>query len=79
MPIFPSPGGLKSRRERWHGALLPHEARVRIDVLDTDRRRVSAVADFTEVCDVVTVDVNENRDVLTTVLFHHEPISRSAF
>ena len=60
------------RPRRWRGALLPHEARVRIEALETDKRPVSAVADFTEVRDIVTVEVNENRDVSITLLFDHD-------
>jgi NAD+ kinase len=60
------------RPRRWRGALLPHEARVRIEVLETDKRPVSAVADFTEVRDVAAVEVNENRDIAMTLLFDHD-------
>ena len=60
------------RPRRWRGALLPHGVRVRIDALETDKRPVSAVADFTEVRDVVSVEIHENRDVAMTVLFDGE-------
>jgi NAD+ kinase len=75
-PIIPLGAGVLAltpisafRPRRWRGALLPHEARVRIEALETDKRPVSAVADFTEVRDVVSVDVKENRDVAITLLF----------
>jgi NAD+ kinase len=78
-PIIPLGAGVLAltpisafRPRRWRGALLPHEARVRIDALETDKRRVSAVADFTEVRDVVTVEVDENRDIAMTLLFDHD-------
>ena len=45
---------------------------MRIDVLETDKRPVSAVADFTEVRDVVTVEIRETRDVAMTLLFDRE-------
>ena len=51
---------------------MPHRARARIDTLETDKRPVSAVADFTEVRDVLTVEVKENRDVKMTLLFDHD-------
>jgi NAD+ kinase len=51
---------------------LPRKARVRIDALETDKRPVSAVADFTEARDVTTVEVNENRDIAMTLLFDHD-------
>jgi NAD+ kinase len=78
-PIIPLGAGVLAltpisafRPRRWRGALLPHEARVRIEALETDKRPVSAVADFTEVRDVVTVEVNENRDIAMTLLFDHD-------
>jgi NAD+ kinase len=60
------------RPRRWRGALLPQQARLRIDALETGKRPVSAVADFTEVRDVVAVEVNENRVVAMSVLFDHD-------
>jgi NAD+ kinase len=39
------------------------------EVLEGDKRPVSAVADFTEVRDVATVAVSEDRSVQTTILF----------
>ena len=78
-PIIPLGAGVLAltpisafRPRRWRGALLPHEARVGIEALETDKRPVSAVADFTEVRDVVSVDVKENRDVAITLLFDHD-------
>jgi NAD+ kinase len=78
-PIVPLGAGVLAltpisafRPRRWRGALLPHEARVRIDALETDKRPVSAVADFTEVRDVAAVEVNENRDIAMTLLFDHD-------
>ncbi len=60
------------RPRRWRGAVLPHGARVKIEALETDKRPVSAVADFTEVRDVTSVEIHENRDIAMTVLFDHE-------
>jgi NAD+ kinase len=60
------------RPRRWRGALLPHGARVTLEVLEADKRPVSAVADFTEVRDVARVEIHENRDIAITVLFDHE-------
>ncbi len=60
-PIIPLGAGILAltpisafRPRRWRGALLPHGARVKIEALETDKRPVSAVADYTEVRDVVT-------------------------
>ena len=60
------------RPRRWRGALLSHRAKVRIDCLETDKRPVSAVADFTEVRDVTAVEIYEKRDVSVTMLFDRE-------
>jgi len=57
------------RPRRWRGALLPSTAKVVFEVLERDKRPVAAVADFTEVRDVVSVSVSEDRTVVTTVLF----------
>ncbi|MBV8119588.1 MAG: NAD kinase, partial [Alphaproteobacteria bacterium] len=78
-PIIPLGAGILAltpisafRPRRWRGALLRHEAQVRIDALETDKRPVSAVADFTEARDVVSVEIHENRDVAMTLLFDRE-------
>lgn len=60
------------RPRRWRGALLPAGAAVRIEVLETEKRPVSAVADYTEVRDVIDVDVIEDRSVTLTILFDPE-------
>jgi len=57
------------RPRRWRGALLSSGASVRIDALETDKRPVSAVADFTEVRDVVAVEIHVNRDISVRLLF----------
>lgn len=57
------------RPRRWRGALLPSSADVEFQILESDKRPVAAVADFTEVRDVVSVAVSEDRSLGTTVLF----------
>ncbi len=57
------------RPRRWRGALLRHTARVAIEVLEPDKRPVSAVADNFEVRDVVEVEVAEDRSVRLCMLF----------
>ncbi|MGH7065357.1 MAG: NAD kinase [Stellaceae bacterium] len=78
-PIIPLGAGVLAltpisafRPRRWRGALLRHDARVRIEALEVEKRPVSAVADFTEVRDVVTVEIRENRDIAPTLLFDHD-------
>jgi NAD+ kinase len=57
------------RPRRWRGALLPSSAEVEFQVLEPEKRPVAAVADFTEVRDIVTVAVSEDRTTAVTVLF----------
>jgi NAD+ kinase len=57
------------RPRRWRGAVLPHNSKVRIEVLDPVRRPVSAVADNLEVRDVSQVEVAEDRKRKLSLLF----------
>jgi NAD+ kinase len=57
------------RPRRWHGALLSHRARTRFEILEQDKRPVSAVADDLEIRDVSSVDVAEDRTIAMTMLF----------
>jgi NAD+ kinase len=57
------------RPRRWRGALLSHKARVRFEILEAQKRPVSAVADDFEVRDVRAVDVVEERSVAMTMLY----------
>ena len=60
------------RPRRWRGALLPHEATVTFTVLEAEKRAVSAVADNTEVRDVLEVTVREDRETTFKLLFDPE-------
>ena len=78
-PIVPLGAGVLAltpisafRPRRWRGALLPHSATVRFEILEWEKRPVSAVADYTEVRDVVDVEVAEHRKVSLTLLFEPE-------
>jgi NAD+ kinase len=75
-PILPLDAGVLAltpisvfRPRRWRGALIPRAAQVRIEVLEPDKRPVSAVADSTEVRDVIEVDISEDRKIAIEVLF----------
>lgn len=57
------------RPRRWRGALLSHEAKVTFDVLEADKRPVSATADNFEVRRVQRVEVRERRDIGLNMLF----------
>lgn len=60
------------RPRRWRGALLPSTADVLFEILELDKRPVAAVADFTEVRNVASVAISEDRSVVTTILFDPE-------
>jgi NAD+ kinase len=55
------------RPRRWRGALLPNHARITFDVLEPDKRPVSAVADHFETRNVARVEV-ENAHHVTLYL-----------
>lgn len=57
------------RPRRWRGALLPDRLKVRIEVLEAEKRPVSATADHEEVRNVSAVDIamDTSRDM---VLLH---------
>jgi NAD+ kinase len=57
------------RPRRWRGALLPNEAKVSIEVLEPDKRPVSAVADHTEFRNVVSVEVKEESEIDIFMMF----------
>jgi len=78
-PIVPMGAGVLAltsisafRPRRWRGALLSHKAVVSFEIIDNDKRPVSAVADYTEVRDVVSVEVREDRDIGLNLLFDPE-------
>jgi NAD+ kinase len=75
-PIIPLSGQVLAltpisafRPRRWRGALLSHKDKVTFEILEPEKRPVSAVADNVEVRDVIQVDVAEDRSVSLTVLF----------
>ncbi|MES2144587.1 MAG: NAD kinase [Pseudomonadota bacterium] len=58
------------RPRRWRGALLPHTAVVRFEVLEPDKRPVMADADSrSSVRDVASVEITSVRDVRHRLLF----------
>jgi len=60
------------RPRRWRGALLPDHVKVDIEVLEAAKRPVSAVADYTEVRDVATVEIRQEREAALRLLFDPE-------
>lgn len=78
-PILPLGSGMMAltpvcafRPRRWRSALLPHKAQVTIDILEQAKRPVSAVADFTEIRDVSSVDIREDRSIGIDLMFDPE-------
>jgi len=57
------------RPRRWRGALLPKDAAVRFDVLESDKRPVAASADSQEVRDVHAVEIHSEERVIHRILF----------
>lgn len=78
-PILPLGSGVLAltpisafRPRHWRGAILPSSARVTFDIHESDKRPVSAVADFTEVRDVVEVQIRSDRRITLHLLFDPE-------
>jgi NAD+ kinase len=57
------------RPRRWRGALLPNAAKIRFDVLEAEKRPVSAVADHSETRTVVRVEVEQANNVDLFMMF----------
>jgi NAD+ kinase len=57
------------RPRRWRGALLPLQAKIAFDVLEPDKRPVSAVADHTEFRAVTRVEVEQASHVDLFMMF----------
>lgn len=57
------------RPRRWRGALLPSHVSIRFDILESDKRPVSATADNVEVRNVKSVTIRQEKTITKTVLF----------
>ncbi|TVQ40034.1 MAG: NAD kinase [Wenzhouxiangella sp.] len=60
------------RPRRWQGAILPASAVVRFEVLQPERRPVSASADYDEFRDVCWVEVRQHEKIRHRLLFDPE-------
>jgi len=90
-PILPLGSGVLAltpisafRPRRWRGAILPHRAKLRFTIHESDKRPVSATADFNEIRNVCEVSVHEDDSINLELLFdpeHHleERILREQF
>jgi NAD+ kinase len=59
------------RPRRWRGALLPDRAVIQVDVLEADKRPVSAVADHFEVRSVARVAIR--MDMASSIVMLFDP------
>ena len=57
------------RPRRWRGALLPNHSVVDIEILESQKRPVNAVADHNEVKSVVHISVRQSVTATVTLLF----------
>ena len=78
-PILPIGSGVLAltpisafRPRRWRGAVLPQSAKVTFEVLDYYKRPVSAVADATEVRNVVEVNIEQDNETEMQIMFDAE-------
>ena len=60
------------RPRRWRGALLANRQVVDIEVLESEKRPVNAVADHREVKSVQRIEIREVRDLSSLILFDPE-------
>lgn len=78
-PILPLGSGVLAltaisayKPRRWRGAILPHTSVVDIEVLEAERRPVGTSADSTEIRDVLSVKIYEERSLFSSVLYDPE-------
>ena len=57
------------RPRRWRGAILPNAAKIRVDILESEKRPVAAVADHDEVRHVASVEIAEDKKRGVKMLF----------
>ena len=60
------------RPRRWRGALLSGHAKVRFDVLDPNKRPVSASADNSEIQDLISIEISQDENTTLTMLFDED-------
>ena len=59
------------RPRRWRGALLPENVKIRIEILDCERRTVSATADNIEARNIKKIEIFADKTKTLTLL--HDP------
>lgn len=75
-PIIPLSGNMLAltpisafRPRRWRGALLPCHLTVKINIINPEKRPVSATADSTEIRHVESVEISQSQANTCTLLF----------
>lgn len=57
------------RPRKWDGAILPSDVTIEFNILEPEKRPVSAVADFNEFTNIKKVIINSSKDKIIKVLF----------
>lgn len=57
------------RPRRWRGAIVPHTAEVRFEVLEAEKRPVTAMADGKFSSQIISVDISSVVDIKHRILF----------
>lgn len=57
------------RPRHWRGALLPDRVKTTFEILEPEKRSVSATADYLEVRDVLRVEIEQDNSIAYTLLF----------
>lgn len=60
------------RPRRWRGAVVPDRCSITIDILEHEKRPVSAAADHTEIRNVISVKVKEDHKQRALILFDRD-------
>ena len=60
------------RPRHWRGALLPSTSKVRVDVLEGDKRPVAVVAGSVEFPNIITVEVSQSMEHSYTLLYDRD-------
>ncbi len=60
------------RPRRWKGALLKHQSKIKIHIIEPSKRPVNAVADFYEVSNVKELEISHEKKLGVNLLFTKE-------
>lgn len=57
------------RPRRWHGAIIPEDSNIEVNILESKKRPVNAVADFKEVNSIESLEVILRKDIFVSLIF----------